>query len=173
MDSLHDGSLVQDVELPALFRRTLGLELLLAFSAVREDPAAGIGALLRTLSIPLERRVLFGPPPLLLVVEGVEFLRGRCSSDALFALQLEQDVFASQFIVPHLQLLVLGPASELLRRIHRLEAENIRVHDRLPVNNPFLGETALAGSQLVPCRIPFPDLFRRDQPLFLQAFQLL
>ena len=86
------------MELPALLGLALGLELLVADDSVLEDVVAGVGALLGTLPVPLECRILLGPPSLQLVVEGVKFLCGRFSTNALLALELEQDVLSLQFV---------------------------------------------------------------------------
>ena len=75
------------------------------------------------------------------------------------------------------ELVVCTPArtwyASPFKQLQNRTCEWFRVHDRLPVNNPFFGETDLAGTQFFLCMIPFPDLlFRRDQPLSLQALHL-
>ena len=135
---LFFDSFLDDVELPALLSLAFGPELPVTDDAVVENVVAWPGTFGRALSVPFERGELLGPKLLLLVGEGVEFLRGRDSSDALLVLELQDGVFTEKLEDSLLELLVLRPDPTLLRMVHGLEAERVSRHEGLPVHNPLL-----------------------------------
>ena len=111
----------------------------------------------------------------MLVVEGVELLHRRDSSDALLALELEEGHLTKKLNYSLLELLVLRPAPELLRMVHGLEAERVSSHERLPVHNPLFGGSGLwsFGFKLIVYTVPLPLLLGYNQLRFLRALQLL